>query len=607
MDDKNIDILLKQRTEEIKKQREEDENNPEVIPETEVVCAPNEEVKETIKTVGKVQKRSILWKLLALILLIGVNLLWMQNLNLNKNIKDLELEVISLLSGGESFTYMDQTMEKHDLLLLDNRTLINVDYVIDVIDNAVHYSNSGTRVYIPLENIDFQLETKEVTEYVKKNIVDINVPILVRNDVNYIDFDVMKKLYNLEIITALDGSFAIFNNNYTNLVIVDSNIEFVKTSHGMKVISDEEPTQVKAIVLDTHEDLSKIITASGRIGYVRTADLKTFNLDFVITSLNEIRPNHDYGENVNMTWTQISEYKNNPDLSIESSIPGLDAISPTWFSLNINGIVINEADFRYIYDAHEKNYEVWGLFSNSFKPGWTSDMLNDEVYRKKTIAQIAFYAAFYDLDGVNIDYENMYLADQDKFTQFIAELSSILREQNVTLSLAVTVPGGSDQWSKVYDRVNLAKHVDYLMLMAYDEFWASSPVSGPVASIPWVEKGIRETLDLVPNEKLILGIPLYMRVWIESGGSVSSKAFGIKHLPGILEEQTYESEYDDENFINYVSYRSDGKLHRVWVEDETSIEKRIALMNKYHLPGIGSWSREFVEMDTWEYINDILD
>ena len=233
-------------------------------------------------------------------------------------------------------------------------------------------------------------------------------------------------------------------------------------------------------------------------------------------------------------------------------------------------------------------------------------MLNNGVYRRKTIAQIAFYAALYDLDGVNIDYENVYLDDQDKLTQFIAELSSVLKEQNVVLSMAVTVPGGSDQWSKVYDRKSLAKHVDFMMLMAYDEFWASSPVSGPVASIPWVINGIEESLKLIPANKLILGIPLYMRVWKESGNSVSSKAIGIKHLEEVLEDKNYAVEYDLDNMVNYISYKEDGKLKRIWVEDELSLEKRIILSKKYKLPGIGTWSKEFVEYGTWEIINNLL-
>lgn len=610
MDDKNIDLLVKQRTEEIKRQRDHendmDTETAKVEVKAEETCVTEETVNETVKTVKKAQRWNVVWKLLALGLLVGVNLLWMNNVRLSRQIDDLELEVLSLLEGGNSYTYKDIIMAPNDVVFVDNRTLINVDFVMENIDTNIHYSNSGTRVYIPLENISFELETKEVTDYVKKHIVDINIPILTRNDVNYIDFEVLKKLYNLDVIAALDGSFAIYEKNDENLVMVPAGTEFVKTSHGMKLVSEGD-NSIKAIHLDTHEDLSKIITENGRIGYVLTENLEEPTLEFVDIMLNEVRMDADYGESIHVTWDQLSQFKDNMDLSVRETLPGVDVVSPTWFSLNINGIVISEADFRYVSDAHEKGYKVWGLFSNSFKPNWTSEMLNDEIYMKKTIAQIAFFTALYDLDGVNIDYENMYLEDQDKFTQFLAELSSILREQNVVLSVDVTVPGGSDNWSKVFDRLNIAKHVDYVMLMAYDEYWASSDVSGPVASIPWTELGIRETLELVPNDKLILGMPMYMRVWIESGGTVNSKSLGIKSLEGILEDQEVERSYDDENLINYISYRSDGKLHRIWVEDALSIEKRVTLMHKYDLPGIGTWSMEFVENDTYELIKNLIE
>lgn len=613
MEDKNIDKLLKKRSEEIKKKRDEMPREEEKISEEyelakePVDCVDEKVVQETIKSINKAQKSNWIWKILVLVLIILVNLLWFANRNLSSDIKDLKLEVLSLLDGGQSHTYMDQHIPATHVLQVDNRVLIDVDFAIEHIDSGIHYSNSGTRVYIPLENLDYMLESKEVTDYVREHIVDINIPILIKNGKNYIDFEVMKKLYGLELITATDGSYALFDQKFDGLRNVSSDIEFVKTSHGLTVVSDDEPSIIKAVVLDVHEEMSKIITSTGRIGYVYSNDLQPYIYDLVTSQLNEPRPAHNYGEYVNMTWSQISGFKNTPNLLNDEVIPGLDAISPTWFSLNINGIIINEADFRYMRDAQNKGYEVWGLFDNSFKPSWTSDMLNDPVYRKKAIAQIAFYAALYDLDGVNIDFENMYLDDKDKFTQFMAELSPLMKSQNVTLSIAVTIPGGSDQWSKVFDRQNIAKHVDYMMLMAYDEFWASSPVSGPVSSIPWVEKSIQETLELVPNEKLILGIPLYMRVWIEKSTSVDSKAFGIKHLESILETVDYEKSYDEDNDLNYVSYKKEGIPHRIWIEDEASIKKRIALMNKYNLPGIGSWSKEFVEMETWQYINDILE
>lgn len=608
MDDKNLEILMKKRTEEIKKNRETTEYKETVENvDEEKVCVENDTVNQTIKSINKVQRRSVFWKLLVVALIIGVNVLLFMNMDLKSKVGDLELEVLSLLDGGRSYTYLDQKIPAESLIHVDNRSLIDVDFVIASIDASIHYSNSGTRVYIPLESLDFNLETKEVTDYVKDNIVDINIPILVKNNKNYIDFEVFKKLYNLELITATDGSFAIYNQAYSQLRTIKSDIEFVKTSHGLRVVSDADPKLISSIVLDTHEKMSKIITANGRIGYVNTADLQDYNLDTVDIQINTVREAHDYGEHINMTWSQIGAYKNNPDLSLDETIPGLDAISPTWFRLNINGIVLNEADFRYVKASKDKGYEVWGLFSNDFKPSWTSEMLNDPVYRRRTIAQIAFFTALYDLDGVNIDFENMYLSDKDIFTQFMAELSPILNAQNVTFSIDVTIPGGSDQWSKVYDRKKLAKHVDYMMLMAYDEYWGSSPNSGPVSSIPWVDKYIKATLELVPKDKLILGMPLYMRVWKESGGSVSSKAIGIKHLEDLLSDKDYTKVYDDENLLNYISYREDGDLYRIWVEDESALHKRITLMNKYNLPGIGTWSKEFVEMETWEYINSLLE
>lgn len=145
-----------------------------------------------------------------------------------------------------------------------------------------------------------------------------------------------------------------------------------------------------------------------------------------------------------------------------------------------------------------------------------------------------------------------------------------------------------------------------MMLMAYDEHWGSSPISGPVASIPWVEKGLTRTLEEVPSEKVLLGIPLYMRVWIESNGSVTSKAIGIRHLEGVLENQDYQASYDEANGVNYISYESDGKDYRIWVEDELSLQKRIDFVKTYNLAGIATWSKEFADENTWSFIYEAL-
>ena len=53
---------------------------------------------------------------------------------------------------------------------------------------------------------------------------------------------------------------------------------------------------------------------------------------------------------------------------------------------------------------------------------------------------------------------------------------------------------------------------DYIVVMAYDEHYNGSE-EGSVASIGFVEQGIKDTLKEVPAEQVILGVPFYTRVW----------------------------------------------------------------------------------------------
>ena len=56
------------------------------------------------------------------------------------------------------------------------------------------------------------------------------------------------------------------------------------------------------------------------------------------------------------------------------------------------------------------------------------------------------------------------------------------------VSMDVTGISTSENWSLCYDRERLSKVVDYMMLMAYDQHWASSPVAGSVAEYTWGRK-----------------------------------------------------------------------------------------------------------------------
>ena len=159
---------------------------------------------------------------------------------------------------------------------------------------------------------------------------------------------------------------------------------------------------------------------------------------------------------------------------------------------------------------------MWPLIDNNFDPKLTHEILSDSRLQDTMVRQLMGYAILYDFKGYNIDFENVNYSDKDKLTAFVRKISDAAHAYGLKVSMDVTPPSDSPNWSMVYDRAALAPHLDYLMIMAYDQFGRTSPVAGPVASYPWVERAVQNTLKLVPAEKIVLGMPLYMRLWYES-------------------------------------------------------------------------------------------
>ena len=159
---------------------------------------------------------------------------------------------------------------------------------------------------------------------------------------------------------------------------------------------------------------------------------------------------------------------------------------------------------------------MWPLVDNNFDPKLTHEILSDSRLQDTMIRQLMGYAILYDFKGYNLDFENINYSDKDKLTAFVRKISAAAHAYGLKLSMDVTPPSDSPNWSMVYDRAALAPHLDYLMIMAYDQVGRTSPVAGPVATYPWVERAVQNTLKLAPADKIVLGMPLYMRLWYES-------------------------------------------------------------------------------------------
>ncbi len=293
-------------------------------------------------------------------------------------------------------------------------------------------------------------------------------------------------------------------------------------------------------------------------------------------------------------------------------MPSVQIVSPTWFHItDQEGTISSQFDSEYLAWARERGYDIWALVTNNFDPEITAAFLSNEEVRQNIVEELIGLALEYDLEGLNIDFENFHADYRDLFTEFISEMAERCREENIILSVDVTMLSTSAYWSLGYDRAALAEAADYIILMAYDEHWASSPVAGSVASLPWVESGLRQVLKEVPPEKLILGIPFYTRLWeIDESGEqpavLNSWSYSMHRAEDIIEDNEAEIEWDGEARQNTASYSKDGLTYKMWLEDTTSISYRLELAHRYELAGIAGWRRGLENEEVWELIDDWL-
>ncbi|KAI7259964.1 hypothetical protein KC345_g10179 [Hortaea werneckii] len=353
---------------------------------------------------------------------------------------------------------------------------------------------------------------------------------------------------------------------------------------------------------------------SGYTGFVKTGDITAEgNKTVVPQPVTPTRAERSWkGKPVNLFWEAVYERKPNPAKFGE--MPGVNVVSPTWFRIvDVKGNVRSQADSAYVEWAHKQGMEVWGLLSNSFEADLTTGALSTYDKRMNTIVQMLKYADLYNLDGINIDFENVYTKDGANVTQFMRELKPMAQSRNLIVSIDVTPKSNSEMWSLFLDRRALGTVADFLVVMAYDEHWAASPVAGSVASLPWVKNSISRIIeeDEVPAEKLILGVPLYTRIWTETTEKgetkVSSKAVSMNAVKEILAEKKLTPVFDKEAGQNYVEYKEDGVLRKIWIEDKVSLAARVELAQSFGLGGVGSWNRSFADSEAWEALKGIIE
>lgn len=545
---------------------------------------------------------------LILILIIGILsfFLWQYH----DKYQQLSMSLLNPEEGLNRTVFNDEWLDSNEFILKNDHIFISLKLFETYVDSDYTLSGTGQRIYLKTENIQSKFENENLTQFVEANLNEINIPLLYEQDLAYLDLSVVERLYQLgHVYFSETNNLILFEDQkvYKGLIKVGTgeyqlvNADYVKT--GMTSSSE------RAWIVGEYEGYYHVLNESGKPSYIKKKDVAQIEVQTAELKSFKTPITRELKQPFSFTFEVIDTYKDNFSKQSNDIEDGIDAIAPTWFNLNIDGIIINSADLSYSEFVRHQDIALWGLFKNNFDPKWTHTLLSSEAYQNKAIAQMLMFAGIYDLEGINLDFENIYLEDQDALSGFVKKLSSYTKQYNQTLTMDVTRPKGSDTWSKVYDRKTLSQYVDFMILMAYDEHWGSSPISGSVASLPWTEESITMSLEEIPVEKLVLGIPLYMRVWEEKPVTgqkykkVGSRAITLSGFDKIFAERQLKLVYDEASGQHYTEYFEGNQKYRIWVEDNDSLNKRLELSGQYGLPGVATWRRGFERNETFSIIS----
>lgn len=366
----------------------------------------------------------------------------------------------------------------------------------------------------------------------------------------------------------------------------------------------------KVILLEQMETWSKVKTEDAIIGYIENKRLEEARAELPIPVTDYEEPEYTSltrDHKINLGWHVVAGVAGNDTLdAVTAQTKGLNVISPTWFKLSDSeGNFTSFASQSYVDKAHGMGLEVWGLVENiEYKDSIDMyQILSSTTTRAKLIDGLVNTALTYGLDGINVDFEQISMDCGEHYIEFIRELSIPCRANGIVLSVDNYVPTG---YTDHYDRKEQGVVADYVIIMGYDEHYAGSPEAGSVASIDFVEEGIEKTVAQVPSEKIINAIPFYTRIWETKDGQLSSQAVGMEMAEEYISAHNIQTEWDEETCQNYGEYTDGVSIYQVWLEDESSIEVKLNIMEKYQIGGVASWRLGFEKPEIWNVIEAYL-
>ena len=518
-------------------------------------------------------------------------------------------EYYGITGEGQVPVILQDEVAPEQSMLVEGVPYLNYHTVKDSLNSRFYWDSTNQLMLYttPTDVIKIPAGSAEYTVSGEEKSFD-QIIVRLEGETPYIEADFVKQYTNMTYETLQEPDRILVTYKWGTIQQAKvKRDEDVRYQGGVKSpILTEVSKGDLVTVLEQLENWTKVATADGYIGYVRNKKLgsvkeTTISNEFTEPEYTRIRKDYT----INLVWHQISNMDSNYALSTDiESMTGVNTISPTWFSVaSKDGTISSLADASYVETAHEKGLEVWGLVDNFNQEVDMKEVLTNTTAREKLTDQLIEAALEYQLDGLNIDFENLGEELGDAYIEFLRELSVQCRKNGLVLSSDNTVPR---DFSSYYQRGEQAEVVDYFIIMGYDEHWHGSKDPGSVASISYVSGGLDRTLQEVPANKVVNALPFYTILWKTEGTDVTDEYITMNNEADFMSRAGVTAEWDEETCQNYAEWTSGNATYQIWLEDAESIAVKLNMMATKNIGGVAVWRLGYGTQAAWELINAYL-
>ena len=242
---------------------------------------------------------------------------------------------------------------------------------------------------------------------------------------------------------------------------------------------------------------------------------------------------------------------------------------------------------------------MMGLVNNYDGVEWRikemAQMLANPSARQNLARDITAYAVDSHEAGIVVDFEEVPDASQEHFREFIATLAPALHSAG--LKLMIALPARDD----AYDYEFFGKECDAIVLMNYDQHWLTSP-PGPIAAQDWFVENLRQVFDVVPPQKIIVGIANYAYDWslAPKKNHEAAAEYSIQEALLHVEESDTDVEFDSDSLNPHYSYYDEhNHLHQVWMLDAVTAYNELRTSERLGVQGTALWRLGSSDTSMW--------